>query len=200
MGFLVFMMAFCAAAVLEFFTIDTELLLGYVLLMLGYLLLPVVGLIVVRRRQLIASGLADPSSIENDRFFGDSISITAVSLPTLGFEASLTRMFHLAARSRLLSDVEKHTEVIKWDTHPSTDGEHEANETQCVVCLGNLVEGDCARRLKCGHAFHRRCVDMWLIATRKNFCPTCVRPVVRSRDVDMNLVPSTESRKRCESS
>lgn len=33
----------------------------------------------------------------------------------------------------------------------------------CVVCLDCFHEGDEVRQLPCGHAFHRTCIDTWLI-------------------------------------
>ena len=32
----------------------------------------------------------------------------------------------------------------------------------CVVCLAELGPGQEARRLPCGHEFHRACIDDWL--------------------------------------
>jgi len=41
----------------------------------------------------------------------------------------------------------------------------------CAVCLSDFVEGDRLRRLRCGHHFHRHCVDAWL--SRSDKCPLC---------------------------
>ncbi|GJM85201.1 hypothetical protein PR202_ga01631 [Eleusine coracana subsp. coracana] len=46
----------------------------------------------------------------------------------------------------------------------------------CAVCLGDLAPGDRVRVLpKCGHGFHARCVDRWLVA--RSTCPTCRQPL-----------------------
>lgn len=47
--------------------------------------------------------------------------------------------------------------------------------TTCVVCLADFDLGDVARKLPCGHHFHRGCIDRWL--QRNKRCPLCMHPV-----------------------
>ncbi|QPG73036.1 hypothetical protein FOA43_000340 [Brettanomyces nanus] len=42
---------------------------------------------------------------------------------------------------------------------------------RCPICMIGYQEGDPGRKLKCKHAFHRECVDEWLI--NDNTCPIC---------------------------
>lgn len=58
------------------------------------------------------------------------------------------------------------------------DGDiHEVEETECVVCLGELEDGDMIRLLPtCNHAFHVICIDTWFLAHTS--CPVCRAPVV----------------------
>eukprot|EP00931_Biecheleriopsis_adriatica_P022684 TRINITY_DN14510_c0_g2_i1.p1 TRINITY_DN14510_c0_g2~~TRINITY_DN14510_c0_g2_i1.p1 ORF type:complete len:383 (+),score=88.21 TRINITY_DN14510_c0_g2_i1:95-1150(+) len=47
-----------------------------------------------------------------------------------------------------------------------------ANESpECSICLDDLVIGESALRLPCGHLFHEECVKDWL--KKSNECPVC---------------------------
>ncbi|KAF6171572.1 hypothetical protein GIB67_018096 [Kingdonia uniflora] len=51
-----------------------------------------------------------------------------------------------------------------------------ADQTECVVCLGELVEEDVVRFLpSCRHAFHLQCIDEWFVSHTN--CPLCRSPV-----------------------
>jgi hypothetical protein len=42
------------------------------------------------------------------------------------------------------------------------------------VCISGFRDGEEVRRLPCGHAFHRDCVDRWLaLYCRRRTCPLC---------------------------
>ncbi|KFK38478.1 hypothetical protein AALP_AA3G118200 [Arabis alpina] len=44
--------------------------------------------------------------------------------------------------------------------------------TECLICLGDFVEGEKVRVLpKCNHGFHVKCIDTWLLS--RSSCPTC---------------------------
>lgn len=54
-----------------------------------------------------------------------------------------------------------------------------ADCNECSICITGLEPGDRVRRLPaCGHAFHKPCIDLWLL--RRAECPLCKRPVVGS--------------------
>jgi len=49
---------------------------------------------------------------------------------------------------------------------------------ECPICINELQPGDSIRRLPgCEHAFHRSCIDLWLL--RRADCPLCKRDVRR---------------------
>uniref|UniRef100_A0A0D9WHQ2 RING-type domain-containing protein n=1 Tax=Leersia perrieri TaxID=77586 RepID=A0A0D9WHQ2_9ORYZ len=53
----------------------------------------------------------------------------------------------------------------------------EEGEDVCAICLGEFADGEKVRVLpRCGHGFHVRCVDAWLVS--HGSCPTCRRQVI----------------------
>jgi E3 ubiquitin-protein ligase ATL10/75/76/77/78 len=77
-------------------------------------------------------------------------------------------------------------------------GGKEQEEEVCAICLGEFADGEKVRVLpRCGHGFHVRCVDAWLLS--RGSCPTCRRPVMpvekgvgggvsQSRRLDSNTI------------
>uniref|UniRef100_A0A0D9W2Y1 RING-type domain-containing protein n=1 Tax=Leersia perrieri TaxID=77586 RepID=A0A0D9W2Y1_9ORYZ len=61
--------------------------------------------------------------------------------------------------------------------------------TECSVCLSRIRVGEATRRLPCRHAFHRDCVDRWLLSCRRT-CPLCRVYVV----VDTNSKPAAAAK------
>lgn len=54
----------------------------------------------------------------------------------------------------------------------------------CAICLEDFKDGDKLRILECKHAYHCKCIDPWLLKSRK-ICPVCKRKVgPRSKDDD----------------
>lgn len=44
----------------------------------------------------------------------------------------------------------------------------------CVICLSECMADDKLRKLSCGHAYHSKCIDEWLLQ-RSSCCPICKR-------------------------
>jgi len=44
----------------------------------------------------------------------------------------------------------------------------------CAICMRELAGGAPERKMKCGHVFHRVCVDAWL--EKHHTCPECRNP------------------------
>jgi len=56
-----------------------------------------------------------------------------------------------------------------------------SDAAECPICICELRRGDAVRRLPgCGHAFHKSCIDLWLL--RRADCPLCKRGVLRGSD------------------
>jgi len=51
-----------------------------------------------------------------------------------------------------------------------------SNQERCSICLEEYKQGEELRVLFCGHEFHPKCVDPWLIPNRR--CPLCQYDVV----------------------
>ncbi|QCD80447.1 nucleolysin TIA-1/TIAR [Vigna unguiculata] len=67
-------------------------------------------------------------------------------------------------------------EINKLPRFRLSRGSHMLADSHCVVCLDAFRSGQCCRKLAaCGHVFHRRCVDTWLLKVAA--CPTCRTPV-----------------------
>ena len=49
------------------------------------------------------------------------------------------------------------------------------DENLCVICIGQMEEGDAVRIFSCRHCFHSECADDWLV--RRKTCPLCVATV-----------------------
>ena len=45
-------------------------------------------------------------------------------------------------------------------------------ESDCTICLNNFTRGDAIRKLRCGHEFHKDCIDPWLLNNSVR-CPIC---------------------------
>lgn len=64
------------------------------------------------------------------------------------------------------------------EDHSSTSAWSGPEDTQCVICCEDLVEGETVRTLRCGHVYHKECVDLWL--RRSRLCCLCKRPIDQS--------------------
>lgn len=153
---------------------DVELVLGYVLIILGYLLVPGVGVLLVRRQRCMARNQfvlqLDSDVFDNRHFsalFGDALS------------CSLMRRFTPSDTSAICRQLEQCTTKQLWHAHPA---DHPA---QCAICLSDLQPGCHARILACKHAFHAQCAHLWIVRARKNSCPLCWTPVCEGRGLDM---------------
>ncbi|KAK3120502.1 hypothetical protein QOZ80_9AG0688760 [Eleusine coracana subsp. coracana] len=81
----------------------------------------------------------------------------------------------IAAIAAVVYDAAK----MKKQQQPGGAGEGEG----CAVCLAEFRDGETLRLLpRCGHAFHRGCIDTWLRAHIN--CPLCRAPVQVDKKAD----------------
>jgi len=67
----------------------------------------------------------------------------------------------------------KKTDIESMETEEfTTESELKYGEIECSICLLNFEPGDMMRVMKCGHRFHKECVDEWL-SRYKSVCPLC---------------------------
>lgn len=70
----------------------------------------------------------------------------------------------------------------------TSESELKYGEIECSICLEAFEVGDIMRVMKCGHRFHKPCVDEWL-GRYKSVCPLC--------KIDMRGDGATEGEESC---
>ena len=50
-----------------------------------------------------------------------------------------------------------------------------ACDEKCMICQQDYQQDDMLRKLRCGHCFHRECVDPWLL--QQDMCPVCRKTI-----------------------
>ncbi|KAL5221724.1 hypothetical protein ABZP36_026437 [Zizania latifolia] len=64
----------------------------------------------------------------------------------------------------------------------------------CAICLGEFADGEKVRVLpRCGHGFHVRCVDTWLVS--HDSCPTCRGSVLKGATTKQQAAASGGSQR-----
>lgn len=63
----------------------------------------------------------------------------------------------------------------KDEASASKHGAHDSTCMSCAVCLSDYREMELLRHLPCGHQFHMKCVDDWLVHSKQ--CPLCMRSI-----------------------
>ncbi|XP_041027939.1 RING-H2 finger protein ATL51-like [Juglans microcarpa x Juglans regia] len=78
--------------------------------------------------------------------------------------------------------------ILCYSTNNVKGESFRVDQSECVVCLGELVEGDSVRLLPyCRHAFRVPCIDKWFSAHFN--CPICRAPMAAAPIIMENPLP-----------
>ncbi|RNA26665.1 RING finger, partial [Brachionus plicatilis] len=72
--------------------------------------------------------------------------------------------------------------LAKMEVRKISNGDKEITET-CAICLENYQENDQIRELPCGHYFHQKDVDLWLLEHRN--CPMCKINIIQACGIEL---------------
>lgn len=72
--------------------------------------------------------------------------------------------------------LEKYTKRVPYTASTALKDKMGGGDMECSICFGAYAEGEDLRKLMCGHHFHKRCVDVWLLG-HQNRCPLCLHVV-----------------------
>ena len=98
----------------------------------------------------------------------------AMDVDGMGFEALL----ELGERIGGAEAEGAHARLRRLDAHSrveaadgTTANAADVDARRCSICLEEYVDGSARRALRCGHGFHRECIDRWI--TEHSWCPNC---------------------------
>ena len=69
-------------------------------------------------------------------------------------------------RKKQIKSIGKYTKIK--DLEPFTDN--------CSICIDQFEIGQFHRKLKCGHCFHKKCIDTWF--KNHSECPMCRETII----------------------
>jgi hypothetical protein len=65
----------------------------------------------------------------------------------------------------------------------------------CAICMNKYKKGEYKRVLPCGHCYHKKCIDKWLISNEKMSCALCRESFVKKNE-GQNIIVNEETRSR----
>lgn len=73
------------------------------------------------------------------------------------------------APNQLSKTEEKKQSTEKESVSEKKGNDAEEKELECNICMHNILHGQMARELPCGHIFHKKCIDRWF--KDECYCP-----------------------------
>ncbi|XP_074834737.1 E3 ubiquitin-protein ligase RNF167-like [Carettochelys insculpta] len=125
-----------------------------------------------------------------------SVSILVVVVMGILLIMKHIRGYHIWRRRRNLLREEQGK-----DSSPSMFNKG-AKYTECAICLEKYEKGDLLKILSCSHAYHGKCIDLWLLTQARNkTCPLCMqRVIVAAESPDLDMDGCTEEEEMAEGS
>ncbi|KAJ2777266.1 hypothetical protein H4R18_005237 [Coemansia javaensis] len=114
----------------------------------------------------VAPGLFAPRPEPVDRSVLERLPLVRVEWDAAGLEAGAAKSVVVAeALQRQLAAIIARCGVGSYSF---------TEEDQCAICLDRYARSDPLRLLPCRHAFHRECIDAWLLSDSMTaHCPMC---------------------------
>jgi hypothetical protein len=142
------------------------------------------GLLRARREQTAA--------IPNNPDDADTLALATMELQERVTVNNVNRTSHVQEKGRQPTSLALKTRIFLSSSHKHLEEKDDEETETCIICLGDLVDGDRVGALPCNHAFHVACLKPWL--QRCNACPICKQEDVASSQFDEStdgLLPST---------
>lgn len=83
--------------------------------------------------------------------------------------------------NRQLGATDKELETIPLIMFEDVHKELTREDARCSICLEEYECEDTLRKIRCGHYFHRPCVDSWLYINK--CCPLCKQVIDEAIDM-----------------
>ena len=116
------------------------------------------------------------------RLFAAAADARAAPDPTADGDAADSVVVDVVGLRRKLIEIRrlKLQETIPLDTVKENDSSTGKGSSECAICLEEFEAGEEVRVLpRCGHRYHRACIDEWLLDYNSKQCPTCRAIVCR---------------------
>lgn len=96
--------------------------------------------------------------------------------------------FCLLRSETFKQDFQTQVPPIRFDSVFSSN----TTDQECLVCLTTFEHESMINHLRCGHVFHKKCLDKWLDYWNIT-CPLCRNPLVPEEEEEDPLSPSVDT-------